>query len=172
MRSPPMRRDRSAFTLIELLVVVAIIALLISILLPSLNRARRQARSVACAANLRTILQGMQMYANENRGYFPGGANTTGQRLMMPGYNNNNCPTVTQIWDWQSPIGSMLQMEIEDGATLPQRQNRFTRLLNEGTFRCPENEILAPPFGGAVRRRLAHRGDKLLRDRHGVPDAA
>jgi prepilin-type processing-associated H-X9-DG protein len=51
--------------------VIGIIALLISILLPSLNRAREQANRVKCASNLRQIGQGIQMYANENKGNFP-----------------------------------------------------------------------------------------------------
>ncbi|MBK9120505.1 MAG: prepilin-type N-terminal cleavage/methylation domain-containing protein [Phycisphaerales bacterium] len=60
------------FTLIELLVVVAIIALLISILLPSMAAAREQTRSVKCLANLRSIGQGITMYAQDQRGVLPG----------------------------------------------------------------------------------------------------
>lgn len=59
------RKRIRGFTLIELLVVVAIIALLISILLPALNRAKEQGRIVVCAANLRTIAQGVNVYLND-----------------------------------------------------------------------------------------------------------
>ena len=63
-----MRNVKKGFTLIELLVVVAIIAVLIAMLLPSLARARMVAKRTVCLANLRGCGTGFQMYASDNLG--------------------------------------------------------------------------------------------------------
>ena len=68
----PSRRSRG-FTLVELLVVVGIIAILISLLLPALHKARIQAQRTVCANRIRTLTQCVHLYANENKGTLPTG---------------------------------------------------------------------------------------------------
>jgi prepilin-type N-terminal cleavage/methylation domain-containing protein len=95
-RSP---RAARAFTLIELLVVVAIIALLMSILLPSLGKAKELANRVYCAANIRGICQSMSLYAQEGNNTFPMVAHNSGALPpLAPGqYRNafNKIPMLT-----------------------------------------------------------------------------
>ena len=69
--SPTPALARRAFTLVELLVVIGIIALLISILLPSLNRARESAKLVACLSNMRQISTTTGLYLNDNKQTLP-----------------------------------------------------------------------------------------------------
>src|SRR4051812_19965181 len=70
-RHPPRQAAAAAFTLVELLVVIGIIAILISVLLPTLGRARDAAKTAQCLSNLRQMGVAMQMYVSETRYVIP-----------------------------------------------------------------------------------------------------
>ena len=61
-----MKKKSNAFTLIELLVVISIIAVLMAILLPSLSRAREQAKQTVCTAHCKQLIMAMLFYTDEN----------------------------------------------------------------------------------------------------------
>jgi prepilin-type N-terminal cleavage/methylation domain-containing protein/prepilin-type processing-associated H-X9-DG protein len=137
-----------AFTLIELLVVISIIAVLISILLPSLSAARRTGQRVACmASNLRQIAEGMAQYANDNEEWTPGAPGGSGAYLAGAGAAFG--PAV-QRWDFMGPLAQMWNMGLTPGeSTSPASvAKRFNELRSHPGFLCPANRFIATKFAG------------------------
>jgi prepilin-type N-terminal cleavage/methylation domain-containing protein len=84
------RQRKTAFTLVELLVVIGIIALLVSILLPALNRAREAAQRVQCLSNIRQIGTFVVMYANEYKDVAPVGFHSNQMQFNYIMYQRNS----------------------------------------------------------------------------------
>jgi len=80
---------QKGFTLIELLVVIAIIALLMAILMPALNRVKKQAKSVACQTNLRQWALIFSIYMDENDGYFAYGDSSGRWRWVLQAHHRD-----------------------------------------------------------------------------------
>jgi len=108
-----MSRRRRAFTLVELLVVIGIIAILIAMLLPAINRARENARRVRCLSNMRQLTIAWLSYAQNNKGKLCG-ANTR------------------DPWDW-----------VQGGDTLDSLKQGvlWPYINNDEVFHCPNDRI-------------------------------
>src|ERR1700722_15209651 len=100
-------RKAKGFTLVELLVVIGIIALLISILLPALNKARQDANLIGCQANLRSMGQALSIYVSESKGYLPYGEIATGQS-----WESGPPPSNEFAWFWMFTLSQYMNRNL------------------------------------------------------------
>ena len=128
---------RAGFTLIELLVVIAVIAVLMAVLIPTLNKAREAGKRVACLSNQKQLVLGWMLYAEDYDGKlinpmprgFPEAEAPYGGVLdgMMPWIGNCIHP------EWQSGV----QYPVEDQETAIRTGAMFKYVGNVGAYRCP-----------------------------------
>lgn len=136
MRHNP-RAAAKAFTLVELLVVIGIIAVLVSILLPTLGRAREQAGRTKCASNLRQIAIGARLYANENGGKFPRTFYTPGSGLLNSNRGGLGNMPAANPFSRTNPAGPVGSGNVAASAYLLVRG----KYVVPETFRCPGNPM-------------------------------
>src|SRR5687768_2781761 len=133
------RKHRLGFTLVELLVVIGIIAILIAILLPALQAARKQANAVKCAAALKELGTGYMLYAVDNQGYWPvpkHGPGAAGDPAIMVG--SMTAPGDAYWWDFitkyiarDKKLGTASTRSEEHTSELQSRLHLVCRLLLE-----------------------------------------
>jgi prepilin-type processing-associated H-X9-DG protein/prepilin-type N-terminal cleavage/methylation domain-containing protein len=132
-----------AYTLIELLIVVGIIALLLSLLVPAMARAKAHGKEVVCASNLHQLGIAMASYTVEARQWIPGSPNTTGWGSFAHGSpaepdayesNGDQLPDEkrrqTHVYDWVSPLNKLMRRQAEK---LTDRQIEGRK----DVFQCP-----------------------------------
>jgi len=165
--SPQATARRTAFTLVELLVVISIIAVLLSILLPSLAGARASAWSVVDLSNLRQIGQAAVQYNTENDGWIPGSPGTTGRQLLNDASADEDLAEevegdAVQPFDWAGPLAfNYLYPNVDR----PEKRSERFQLLN-GTgldpgdpletgplavFQDPANRAISVPYDGSPK---------------------
>jgi type II secretory pathway pseudopilin PulG len=102
-----------AFTLVELLVVIGIIALLITVLLPALNKARQQANLIDCESRLRQMGQALNIYVSENAGLLPYSDVRHDPTGTTPWENNVSDPANQEFsWYWTFTLSKEIQANI------------------------------------------------------------
>jgi len=135
-----------AFTLIELLVVVAIIAVLLSILLPSVERARDQARQVLCLTNLRAQGQAASFYADENHDWFVRGRICLASLSDLPNCSGPSGSYATALLPYldsakYANMSACWQRDMWSRGDLRPGSPMNRAFAGISQFRCPEDPV-------------------------------
>lgn len=136
------------FTIVELLVVIAVIAMLASILLPALGKARDKARAISCTSNRKQLLTTTIMYSNDNNGYLP-----------YDGGGDNNGDSSRQTYKWGDMIYFYAtnekpgQYQYRYLQSVPGGSGADNRKYQHAIQRCPAAE---EPFD--IKKRTQHVG--------------
>jgi prepilin-type N-terminal cleavage/methylation domain-containing protein len=134
-------KSRSGFTLIELLVVIAIIAILASMLLPALSRARTQALGVSCMNNGNQLVKAWSMYASDNN---DGCVNNYSVVPTEYDAQNNLYNTwVLDVMDWTANSLNTNGVLLQQGLLGPYMMRSL------GSYRCPADTFLSPAQAAA-----------------------
>ena len=140
---PPIRKTgKHGFTLIELLVVISIIALLIALLLPALARAKEEALTVACGANLHSIGEILAEYENTYEGNIPfGNAYNNAYGLYAP-FDWN-----IALWSYNQGVDPVRYLQWNKAETSGYPVMTASATAYMGTFDCPASDITPGPMG-------------------------
>jgi len=120
---------KHAFTLIELLVVIAVIAVLMAILMPALNRAREQGKRASCLNNVKQMALAWHVYADDNDGKIVNG-NTAKDGNATPGAGTNRDETCWVYWPGDNQPEAVRLQGLRDGLLFPY-------CPNVKLFKCP-----------------------------------
>ncbi len=123
------------FTLIELLVVISIIALLISILLPSLAKAKQDAEATVCSSNIRQLLIGLQGYVNTNSGMFPLNGILFPHVAKYPPYVGSTTSDA-QTYELDQTWGNTQSYNLRFGALFPYMANLNNKAMTQTAYQA------------------------------------
>jgi type II secretory pathway pseudopilin PulG len=175
-------RSYAAFTLVELLVVIGIIALLISVLMPALRKARESAQNVQCLSNLKQLYLSLQFYANDHEGVFPAAHGGSQYQYPVPrslstiGSSGSRVQYVKNHRVWSCPAdktdaafinvqpGGFLNQQLGSGHNISYGYNQTAGMWENQTSNWPDTN--KPKYFEAYRpsRSKTPRDDAILFD--------